>query len=407
MTELPPPLGDATSWPTPEIAQDEGKKEKERIQREEKEKEKPAVARSSGPTKFVPAPFTPTIVHNAPLPSKGGRGGRGARGGSTGRGGSASIPATDARNERAEKADKSVGTGPVSQPSETERGRVGGRGTGYNGRGRGRRNSVGSNVPRKASSPINPSQERKEGEQNTPNKGTNVIPENAQAPAASTSAQAEVRQDTESSAPRADNDDGAFIGQGVIPPQYPERHERVHNHGFNGGSGQTYQRPDGANMHSEPAAYPQTRPERSSMGTRGGFRGRMSSFSHQHHHSSHSSTHGNAMSTQSYHNQNPQPYSAHNSSYRGYGRGPRGHAPTRGYNQPYHPAIFSHQPFPPAYPYYDYSAGTNVPALAAMTSNHGNTQIPGMDDPFAHRDYAYGKELYTPLLLQLTKQMFV
>lgn len=82
--DMIPPVGDATSWPTPQVAQGEEKrKAQEKTEKSEKGDKSP-VSRSHGKEKWMPVPYVPTAVFNTPLPSAGRRGGRAARGGRDG-----------------------------------------------------------------------------------------------------------------------------------------------------------------------------------------------------------------------------------------------------------------------------------------------------------------------------------
>jgi la-related protein 1 len=89
-SQLPPPVGDATSWPTPETAlEEERRKALERLEKEEKDESVPNKPRPK--EKWVPVPYIPTVTFNTPLPSRGGRARGGARGrDNMGRGGHAS-----------------------------------------------------------------------------------------------------------------------------------------------------------------------------------------------------------------------------------------------------------------------------------------------------------------------------
>lgn len=427
VTELPPSLGDATSWPTPETAQDEEKKEKERLQAE-KEKEKSTVVRSSGPTKFVPAPFTPTIVHNSPLPTKNGRGGRGSRGSTTGRGGNPSLGAAEGRQDRNDKSEKTVGTNSLPQSGE-DRGRTSGRGNGlgargsYQGGSRGgrRTGSLGSNSQRKAESLVNPSQENRESSQSVASKVSSVVSEGtAEAASRPPSQPGEVRQELPNAAQQPE-DDGAFIGQGVIPPQYPERTERIHSHTLSAPNGQGYQKAESPNTQME--GYHQGRSERGSISARGGYKVRGNHYNNSHHHGSHS----NSIPSQAYHpHHNQGQYPPHTQSYRGYGRGSRGHSTSsRGYHQSYQHGAFQNQQIPQPYPgYYEYTNPTNptnltnpinpmnpmnnpMNSLSSMNMNNGSS-APVPDDPLAHRDYPHGPNAhvyYANLLENVATQM--
>jgi la-related protein 1 len=103
VSQLPPPVEDAISWPTPETALEEERRkalEKERyeIERSEKEKDKEErdEAASNKPRtkqKYVAVPFVPSVNFATPLPAnrgpsnRGGRGRGGARGGRDSTGG--------------------------------------------------------------------------------------------------------------------------------------------------------------------------------------------------------------------------------------------------------------------------------------------------------------------------------
>ena len=106
-SQLPPPVEDAMSWPTPETALEEEKrkaleKEKSENQRSEKEKEKEerdeTVSHKPRPKqKYVAVPFVPSVNFNTPMPSnrgpsnRGGRGRGGARGGRDSNGGRSDV----------------------------------------------------------------------------------------------------------------------------------------------------------------------------------------------------------------------------------------------------------------------------------------------------------------------------
>ncbi|KAM5442142.1 hypothetical protein MferCBS31731_002973 [Microsporum ferrugineum] len=79
-----PPVNDASSWPTPQLAQGEDmRKAQEHTEKPEKaEKEKHSSTRTHGKEKWMPVPYVPTAVFNTPLPPAARRGGRSARGGS-------------------------------------------------------------------------------------------------------------------------------------------------------------------------------------------------------------------------------------------------------------------------------------------------------------------------------------
>ncbi|KAH8665753.1 hypothetical protein BGZ60DRAFT_341422, partial [Tricladium varicosporioides] len=81
-TQLPPPVGDAMSWPTPETAiEEEKRKLLEKLEKEDKDDTTSNKPRPK--EKWVPVPYVPSVAFNTPLPTRGGRGRGGARGGRT------------------------------------------------------------------------------------------------------------------------------------------------------------------------------------------------------------------------------------------------------------------------------------------------------------------------------------
>lgn len=84
--QLPPPVEDSTSWPTPETAlEEEKRKAQEKLEKEEKDET--ASNKPRPKEKWVPVPYTPSVTFNTPIPTRGGRGRGGARGGRTETGG--------------------------------------------------------------------------------------------------------------------------------------------------------------------------------------------------------------------------------------------------------------------------------------------------------------------------------
>jgi la-related protein 1 len=82
-----PPVGDASFWPTPQVAQgEEIRKAQEKTEKTDKTEkgDKSPATRPHGKEKWMPVPYVPTAVFNTPLPSAGRRGGRAARGGRDG-----------------------------------------------------------------------------------------------------------------------------------------------------------------------------------------------------------------------------------------------------------------------------------------------------------------------------------
>ncbi|KAI5855690.1 hypothetical protein BZA05DRAFT_215613 [Tricharina praecox] len=142
---LPPPVTDTISWPTPDLAQGEFKKEKEK-EKEKDEKERIAPAAGRGGTKtWVPVAIDPPYV--PPIQTKSsreGRGGRGGRGG--GRGGAAGS------SDRPERITGSGQAAATSGATESERGRqYPTRGTYQGSKGAKRTSSPGGTTQRRES----------------------------------------------------------------------------------------------------------------------------------------------------------------------------------------------------------------------------------------------------------------
>lgn len=125
-SQVPPPVDDAFSWPTPETAKEEEKKKvQSRLERDETEDPNDAASNKPAEKKgWVKVPFVPTVTFQTPnVPTRGGRGRGGARGGrdSSGRGGSGMGYGSASGNG----VEKGMGsTAPRGSPSDVrERGR--------------------------------------------------------------------------------------------------------------------------------------------------------------------------------------------------------------------------------------------------------------------------------------------
>ncbi|KAK2755891.1 hypothetical protein FQN54_005687 [Arachnomyces sp. PD_36] len=118
----PPPVGDAASWPTPQLAQGEEKRKAQEKTDKGGDKEKSPVVKTSKKDKWMPVPYVPSAVFNTTLPPVARRGGgrptRGGRDGATRGRGHGATPST--------AGDKSV-TGSTNQNGKqstpSERGR--------------------------------------------------------------------------------------------------------------------------------------------------------------------------------------------------------------------------------------------------------------------------------------------
>lgn len=82
-TQLPPPVGDTVSWPTPLTAQDDEKRRAQQTgAKGEKERSGSTTSKPHGRNDWTVMNYTPSVKFETPLPIRGGRGGRlGARGG--------------------------------------------------------------------------------------------------------------------------------------------------------------------------------------------------------------------------------------------------------------------------------------------------------------------------------------
>ncbi|KAK6363670.1 hypothetical protein TWF730_001090 [Orbilia blumenaviensis] len=187
----PPSMTDKSLWPTPEVAQDEEKREKREKEEKEKEREKEKPAAPGGrpaKDKWISMPVTPNIIYDTPLPTRGPRGPRGGRPDRGGRtGGQGSSRAAD--NE----------TGP--SPTEAVA-------------------SVGFEKSRGSQAPTEPKAEEA-GETTARKDVVDSKKEVASQLVNGTSKPNGVTPNETSEKerkPSQANDDGAFVGQGVLPP---------------------------------------------------------------------------------------------------------------------------------------------------------------------------------------------
>jgi la-related protein 1 len=112
--QLPPPVEDAISWPTPETAlEEEKRKAQEKLEKEEKEENVSTKPRPK--EKWVPVPYIPTVTFNTPLPTRGGRGRGGARGGRTEGGGRSSHTNGGGVGEKGQNTSNTPGN-PSTEP---------------------------------------------------------------------------------------------------------------------------------------------------------------------------------------------------------------------------------------------------------------------------------------------------
>ncbi|KAF3173132.1 hypothetical protein TWF788_009202 [Orbilia oligospora] len=238
----PPSMTDKSLWPTPEVAQDEEKREKREKEEKEKEreKEKPAVP-SARPTKdkWITMAVTPNIIYDTPLPTRGSRGPRGGRVDRGARTGAQGPPrATDTETSAspteavaATGFDKSRSSQITSEP------------TGQN------ENSHA--LPRRHANVITRTAEDAAAAVETAAKKDTTDVKKDVAPQVVNGVKqngptSEGSQEKERKPSQA-NDDGAFVGQGVLPPSatrpkadkpttYATREQNTHNRGGYTGS---------------------------------------------------------------------------------------------------------------------------------------------------------------------------
>ncbi|KAF3939522.1 hypothetical protein ABW19_dt0208357 [Dactylella cylindrospora] len=207
-SQAPPSLSDTSLWPTPEVAQvaqDEEKREK----RERDEKEKPATT-SGRPAKdkWISIPVTPNIIYDTPLPSRGGRSGRGGRterGGRTGQPSSRPSGEVDAATTPTDLTsragfDKPQSSQVPSEPRATQGAPVDAR-------------------PRRPANAPSPQTENPSAEALL-KKDTNDTKKDAVSQLANGILTTPPVDDSSSKdrKPSQSHDDGAFVGQGVLPP---------------------------------------------------------------------------------------------------------------------------------------------------------------------------------------------
>ncbi|OBT95375.1 hypothetical protein VE01_06631 [Pseudogymnoascus verrucosus] len=121
--QLPPPVGDAVSWPTPETAlEEEKRKAQEKIDKDEKDAESSANKQPRQKEKWVSVPYTPSVTFNTPLPARGARGragrpagrdggGRGGQSSNDGHGGDKTVSSENTGSDNRERGRDSNGSG--------------------------------------------------------------------------------------------------------------------------------------------------------------------------------------------------------------------------------------------------------------------------------------------------------
>lgn len=245
----PPSMTDKSLWPTPEVAQDEEKREKREKGEKEKEREKEKPAAPGGrpaKDKWITMAVTPNIIYDTPLPT---RGSRGPRGGRTDRGGrtGAQGPSRTADNETSASPTDAVAA------------------TGFD---KSRSPQITSEpTAEDAASETAAKKDTTDAKKDVASQVANGV---------KPSPTPEESSDKERKPSQA-NDDGSFVGQGVLPPSamrpkadkpttYTARDQTAHNRGGYTGSFGHKQETSDANGTSHNA--PRDRPA-----GRGNFRG--------------------------------------------------------------------------------------------------------------------------------------
>jgi la-related protein 1 len=118
-TQLPPPVEDATSWPTPETAlEEEKRKAHEKPEKDEKDENTSNKPRPK--EKWQTLPYVPSVAFNTPLPSRGGRGRGGGRGGARAEGGrSAHANSNGTTGDKTQNASINVTSGADADKRES------------------------------------------------------------------------------------------------------------------------------------------------------------------------------------------------------------------------------------------------------------------------------------------------
>ncbi|KAK6335562.1 hypothetical protein TWF696_002333 [Orbilia brochopaga] len=205
---VPPSMTDTSLWPTPEVAQDEEKREKREREEKEKEREKPTTGARPAKEKWVTMAVTPNIIYDTPLPT---RGSRGQRGGRTDRGGRPGAPSsrpagdTDASTTPTDTASASSfdkSRGPQAQPEQRGAQAV--------------TSDTRSRRPTNASTP--PAESA--GVESVARKDSFEVKKdvNSQSVADANKSNVEDPSQKERKLSQQTQEDGTFVGQGVLPP---------------------------------------------------------------------------------------------------------------------------------------------------------------------------------------------
>lgn len=242
----PPPPGDAISWPTPDLAQEDKKKSQDRSEKTDKEK---TPAKPHGKEKWVPVPYVPTAVFNTPLPPGRRGGGRAARGGREGggRGGHAmhgSIGGAGA-GEKTSTPSTSNPTTPATAGNERSRGDMGPP-----------RPGPLAPRPKRAASAGPPTFREQQRKATDPSPHDPLVGDNKQ----SQENRSGLTENRRASA--ATQTDTAHNGRQVTPPGV-----RNDNQGYRRQSQNTIDRENGQQSTSQDHAHPRSTPDRRSEGS--------------------------------------------------------------------------------------------------------------------------------------------
>ncbi|KAJ6259094.1 hypothetical protein Dda_5991 [Drechslerella dactyloides] len=204
----PPSMSDKSLWPTPEVAQDEEKREKREKEEKEKEREKPTTGARPPKGQWVAMAVTPNIIYDTPLPTRGSRGQRGGRtdrGGRTGQGSTRPGGDTDSSTTPVEPTSTSnfdKPRGPSAQPEQ-----------------RGAQAATSDTRSRRPTITPSPPVESA-GVESVVNKDSNEVKKDASPQVDGDASKSNVEEEPlkERKPSQQAQEDGTFVGQGVLPP---------------------------------------------------------------------------------------------------------------------------------------------------------------------------------------------
>ncbi|EPS40739.1 hypothetical protein H072_5366 [Dactylellina haptotyla CBS 200.50] len=207
----PPSLTDKSLWPTPEVAQDEEKREKREKEEKEKEREKPTLSGvRQAKDKWISMPVTPNIIYDTPLPTRGPRGPRGGRPERGGRVGQPpSRPAADTDTSTTPTEPTSTASFDKARSTQAPSEQKGAQNTNSDVRAR-RPTNATAPTAENASAELAAKKDVAEVQKTGPAPLANGAPKPNGVSAGDSS--------NKERKPTQTQDDGAFVGQGILPP---------------------------------------------------------------------------------------------------------------------------------------------------------------------------------------------